>query len=136
MNARLKLGAVVIALLTSMNSYAWPFSSKLTYYKCPTEPAANACDSNCREIDGGKIEFKVNVKQKLVLYAAYKNSSQVSSGYYEHCKIFDKDNWVCGDESPNGILEQKMSNGIFTSSGRMYPVNPKGKLELSYSCAK
>ena len=133
---RIKISVGCIWLFASINSYAWPFNSKLTAYRCPTAPAANACDSNCWEIDGGKVEFRVDVKQKLVMNASFKNGSQIGSGNYENCKVFDKENWICGERSDYSISEQKMSNGIFTSSLTIFPAKIGGKLDLSYSCAK
>lgn len=112
------------------------FSSKLTFYRCPTAMAANSCDSNCSEKDKLKMEFKVDVKQKLVFYSQFRDGVQVGSGNYENCKTFDQENWVCKSEFPGAIFEEKMSNGIFTSSSTIFPARVGGRLDLSYHCAK
>ena len=133
---KIKLGVGCISLLVCANVLAWPFSPKLTYYRCPNSMTANSCDSNCTEMNGIKMEFKVDVKQKLVFYSQFKDGSQIGSGRYENCNTFDKENWICKTEYPGAIFEEKMSNGIYIASSTIFPARMGGKLDLSYFCAK
>lgn len=127
-----------LLLLCTPNVFGWPFDEKLNVYECTTSAAAHACDSTCKNL-GMEVEFKVDVKQKIVLSTWYKNGSQASVNSYENCKIIDKKNWVCKDKEVEGMPSigvQKMGNGVFTSSLVIFPMNKNGKIFNSYSCAK
>ena len=136
--SRMKLSIGGIWLLMHVNSFAWPFDGKLDVYKCPSSVAANACDDSCQKMNDAKVKFKVDLKQKAVLPSYYKNGNQVSSSIFDGCKVFNDENWVCSgdDKTPGVIAEQKMVNGVFTSTFTILPLNPRAKIETSSSCAK
>jgi hypothetical protein len=132
----IKTYSMMAALFISINSFAWPFDGKLDLYACEDSLSANSCNSSCRRSGDVQLEFKIDMKQNIVFFTAYKGGLQGNSGSYDNCKIIDKQNWICKtDDEMGGTLEQKMINGVYTSSVVIFPRN-RSKLYTSYSCAK
>lgn len=98
------------------------FSSKLKFYGCDSAVSAMSC-TKCtpdKSTDNHEIfiDFKVDKKQRLVIYQVYENDKVTDNGRWEKCSIIDKSNWICRDEyslsaGNKSIIKVGMNNNIF-----------------------
>lgn len=129
------------------SAFAWDlFSSKISMYSCPTERAAEVCDTSCKH-QGYKLEVKANPANNTVMLIGYEpNENKSGSSTLDGCRVVDSKNWVCEVNEVNEIggwikAKRSMTNGVYFQALDIYTpplrsIKAKASRFVSYVCSK
>ncbi len=107
---------VFICLFFSSNAIS-SSDRKLNGYNCPTHSDSKSCSINCKKNKELNLyfEFKVNVKNSVIISNMYDGKELFHSVALENCKVVDVKNWICVDNiPPSPIQTHLMTNGIYS----------------------
>ncbi len=105
---------VFICLFFSSNAIS-SNDMKLKGYHCPTAADAKSCSSRCIQKKDLHFEFKVNIKNSIVISNMYSNNELFHSVPLDNCKVVDNKNWICTIDTPPSVAQtNSMINGVFS----------------------